>query len=316
MKLIEKMKSRLADLLGTIPEHKGDAVDSVLSHLLESDPGLNFTRAARVNERPGFTRVVRAGIAYYAKRECKVLNPFKEGGNGVYFVKGCNDDPTGIFFTDTFNVDDVDTVMPSRPISSPTESPATISSWYPSPSGPGPTSARPRTSPPSAPSVCPSRTRDSKMAIGKDGSKVMSLRLPDKAYRRLHAYGVSKDLSDSAAARELIAAGLASDGLALYSTELGTYLRGVMQPLLEQLDHMLDERNAEQEDRIARVVHRATRASIVAAIAAVEIEKGTFEGLDGVSASDIYAAYDKQAGLMQRGMTLSEARERLSDGKS
>ena len=29
-----------------------------------------------------------------------------------------------------------------------------------------------------------------------------------------------------------------------------------------------------------------------------------------------YAAYDKQAGLMQRGMTLSEARERLSDGKS
>lgn len=108
MKLIEKMKSRLADLLGTIPEHEGDAVDSVLSHLLESDPGLNFTRAARVNERPGFTRVVRAGIAYYAKRECKVLNPFKEGGNGVYFVKGCNDDPTGIFFTDTFNVDDVE----------------------------------------------------------------------------------------------------------------------------------------------------------------------------------------------------------------
>ena len=154
------------------------------------------------------------------------------------------------------------------------------------------------------------------MAIGKDRSKVMSLRLPDKAYRRLHAYGVSKDLSDSAAARELIATGLASDGLALYSTELGTYLRGVMQPLLEQLDRTLDERNAEQEDRIARVVHRATRASIVAAIAAVEIEKGTFDGLDGVSASDIYAVYDKQAGLMQRGMTLSEARERLSDGKS
>ena len=144
-------------------------------------------------------------------------------------------------------------------------------------------------------------------------AKVMSLRLSPDDHRRLHAYGVSKGLTDSAAARELIAGGLASDGLALYSTELGTYLRGVMQPLL---DHTLDKRNAEQEDRIARVVHRATRASIVAAIAAVEIEKGTFEGLDGVSASDIYAAYDKQAGLMQRGMTLSEARERLSDGKS
>ena len=91
------------------------------------------------------------------------------------------------------------------------------------------------------------------MAIGKDGSKVMSLRLPDKAYRRHHAYGVTKDLSDSAAARELIDAGLASDGLALYSTELGGYLRGVMQPLLEQLDRTHGERNAEKEDRIARV---------------------------------------------------------------
>ena len=89
-----------------------------------------------------------------------------------------------------------------------------------------------------------------------------------------------------------------------------------MQPLLEQLDRTLGERNAEQENRIARVVHRATRASIVAAIAAVEIEKGTFDGLDGVSASDIYAAYDKQARLMQSGMSLAEARERLADGKS
>ena len=63
------------------------------------------------------------------------------------------------------------------------------------------------------------------------------------------------------------------------------------------------------------MVHRATRASIVAAIAAVEIEKGTFAGLDGVSAADIYAAYDKQAGLIQAGYTLEEARERVRRGK-
>ena len=147
-------------------------------------------------------------------------------------------------------------------------------------------------------------------------SKVMSLRLDAKTYRRLHAYGVSKDLTDSAAARELIAGGLAADGLALYSTELGAYLRHVVQPLLDQLDRTLEERNAEQEDRIARVVHRAARGSIVAAIAAVEIEKGTFEGLAEVSASDIYAAYDRQARLMQAGLPLQEARERLSHGKS
>lgn len=137
-----------------------------------------------------------------------------------------------------------------------------------------------------------------------DKIKVMSLRLSAGDYRRLHAYGVSKGLSDSAA-----------DGLALYSSELGTYLRGVVQPLLDQIDETLEARNAEQEDRIARVVHRATRASIVAAIAAVEIEKGTFAGLDGVSAADIYATYDKQAGLIQAGYTLEEARERVRRGK-
>ena len=138
----------------------------------------------------------------------------------------------------------------------------------------------------------------------------MSLRLDQSAYRRLHAYGVAKGISDSAAARELIA-----DGLALYSTELGAYLRGVVQPLLDQINETLEERNAEQEDRIARVVHRATRASIVAAIAAVEIEKGTFEGLRDVSAEDIYAAYDKQAGLIQAGYSLGEARDRVRRGK-
>ena len=94
-----------------------------------------------------------------------------------------------------------------------------------------------------------------------DKTKVVSLRLSQGDYRRLHAYGVSKGLSDSAAARELIAGGLAADGLALNSSELGTYLRGVVQPLLDQVDETLEAKNAEQEDRIARVVHRATRAS-------------------------------------------------------
>lgn len=106
MELIKKMKSNLDDLLGTVPEHKDDAVGSTLSHLLESDPGLKFSRAVRAKEQPDFTRIVRAGIAYYAKPNCKVLNPFKEGGDGVYFVKGSNDDPTGIFFTDAYHVSD------------------------------------------------------------------------------------------------------------------------------------------------------------------------------------------------------------------
>ena len=98
MELVKKIKSHLDDLLVTVPKHKDDAVGSVLSHLLESDPDLGFARATRPVEHAGFTRIVRAGI----------LNPFKEGGNGVYFVKGCNDDPTGIFFTDAYRVNDAE----------------------------------------------------------------------------------------------------------------------------------------------------------------------------------------------------------------
>lgn len=149
----------------------------------------------------------------------------------------------------------------------------------------------------------------------EDKTKVMSIRLDQATYRRLHAFGTSKNTTDSAAARELIASGLARDGLELYSTELGAYLRGVVQPLIESFDESLERRNEEQEDRIARCVHRATRGSIVAAIAACEIEKGLFDGLRDVPASEIYERYDKQAGLVQAGYSLEEARDRVRRGK-
>lgn len=147
-------------------------------------------------------------------------------------------------------------------------------------------------------------------------AKVMSIRLGEDEHGRVHAYAVSKGLKDGPAARELIVQALAADGLALYSTELGAYLRSVMAPLIDGFDQRLGERNAEQEDRIARVVHRAARGSIAAAIAAVEAEKALFPGLKDVSASDIYSTYEKQARLMQAGYTLAEARERIADGKS
>lgn len=141
---------------------------------------------------------------------------------------------------------------------------------------------------------------------------VMSLRLDDGAYRRLRAYASSRGIADSAAARELLSAGLARDGLELYSTELGAYLRGVMQPLIESFDDSLDRRNAEQEDRIARVVHRAARGSVVAAIASCELLKEAYPGLADVPLADVYAAYDDRARMVQAGMTLEEAMGRAS----
>ena len=60
------------------------------------------TWASRARRALSNTRASRASPDF------KILNPFKEGGNGVYFVKGCNDDPTGIFFTDAYRVNDAE----------------------------------------------------------------------------------------------------------------------------------------------------------------------------------------------------------------
>ena len=143
----------------------------------------------------------------------------------------------------------------------------------------------------------------------------VSVRMPGEMKRRVEGYATANDISVSEAARELIAAGLACDGLELYSSELGGFLRRTMEPLIEGFDQSLERRNEEQEDRLARVVHRATRASIIAAIAGCEVEKAVYPGLADVPVEDVYASYDRQAGMVQAGMTLGEARERVRGGK-
>jgi phosphoribosylpyrophosphate synthetase len=136
---------------------------------------------------------------------------------------------------------------------------------------------------------------------------VMSVRLGDDVYRRVRAYATSTGQRESTALRELAAKGLASDGLSFYSTELGDFLRKTMNTCLGTFDEALEQRNAEQEDRIARVVARSAKQASVASLVSVDIAKGIFPGLKDVPVEDVYGEYSRRAGEMAAGASFGEA---------
>lgn len=137
---------------------------------------------------------------------------------------------------------------------------------------------------------------------------VKSIRFDDETYRRVRAYAAGRGLTDSAAIRELVVRGLSVDGLSLYSTELGEFLRTTMGGCLEQFDQALRRRNDEAEDRLARVTSRSTKGALVAALVSVDLAKGLFEGLSDVPAEEVWRAYARQAGELQAGRSIEEVK--------
>ncbi|MFR3452173.1 MAG: hypothetical protein ACLTSX_12185 [Collinsella sp.] len=275
MNLIEHISNMTA--ASRIEKLEDTVTRRVIDHLIQSDPKLDFPKAGRAEEGDGFARIDRNGVVYYSKLAYKVLNPYFTSGVGLQFVKATNEDPTGVFFDREVRGDALRDVRGDEGVPVRLRHPPLGAAGRARHDLPlhlredAREHHRPRRG-----RGCPFPRVGG--AMDSEKTKVMSLRLDQSAYRRIHAYGAAKGISDSAAARELIAGGLAADGLALYSTELGAYLRGVVQPLLDQIDETLEQRNAEQEDRIARVVHRATRASIVAAIACGGDREGHLRG--------------------------------------
>ena len=141
------------------------------------------------------------------------------------------------------------------------------------------------------------------------GAHVMSVRLDEKTYQRVKAYAIASGQKESAALRDLACKGLASDGLELYASELGQYLRSVMNGVLTTFDEALEQRNAEQEDRIARVVARSGKQASVASLICTDLAKGFFPSLKSVPIEKIYAEYSRRAGEMQAGKSFEEARQ-------
>ena len=144
---------------------------------------------------------------------------------------------------------------------------------------------------------------------------VKSIRFDDETYRRVRAYAAGRGLTDSSAIRELVVRGLSVDGLSLYSTELGEFLRTTMGGCLEQFDQALRRRNDEAEDRLARVTSRSTKGALVAALVSVDLAKGLFEGLSDVPAEEVWRAYARQAGELQAGRSIEEVKADARAGR-
>ena len=69
--------------------------------------------------------------------------------------------------------------------------------------------------------------------------RVKSVRFDEETYRRIKAYAAGSGVTDSAAIRGLVVKGLSVDGLGLYSTELGEYLRTTMNGCLAGFEEAL-----------------------------------------------------------------------------
>lgn len=72
--------------------------------------------------------------------------------------------------------------------------------------------------------------------------RVLSVRLDEEMFRRVKSYAASTDQPESTAACELIARGLAADGLGLYGDEVADLIRSVMAGTLAEMDRMLEKR--------------------------------------------------------------------------
>lgn len=82
-------------------------ISDTIAELRAGDPSLRFAPAKRVRgDGKDFTRINRHGVVYYIKKSYTILNPHSTDGQGLYFVKGTDDDPTGVFFTEGFDVDE------------------------------------------------------------------------------------------------------------------------------------------------------------------------------------------------------------------
>lgn len=153
-----------------------------------------------------------------------------------------------------------------------------------------------------------------KMASGGSGC-VKSVRFDEATIRRVKSFAAGKGVTDSAAIRELVVKGLAADGLALYSSELGEFLRTTMNGCLASFEEALRRRNDEAEDRLARVTSRSTKGALVAALVSCDLAKGLFEGLADVPVEDVWRAYARQAGELQTGLGIDEVKANARAGR-
>lgn len=143
--------------------------------------------------------------------------------------------------------------------------------------------------------------------------KVKTVRMSRDLEERIRRYMEATGATEGAAIRELIERGLMSEGMSLYATPLARFVGDVMQSELEAFRTELSSRNENLEERLAKVCARGTKASLASAVMQVDCMMGLFPSMREMHAEEIYEAYCRQAGQLQRGIPFARMKKELSD---
>lgn len=143
--------------------------------------------------------------------------------------------------------------------------------------------------------------------------KVKTVRMSEDLEERVRRYMEATGATEGAAIRELIERGLMTEGMSLYATPLARFVGDVMQSELEAFRTELSSRNEDLEERLAKVCSRGTKASLASAVMQVDCMMGLFPSMREMRAEEIYEAYCKQAGQLQRGIPFARMKKELSD---
>lgn len=143
--------------------------------------------------------------------------------------------------------------------------------------------------------------------------RVKTVRVSGKLEERIRRYMEATGTTEGASIRELIERGLMIEGMSLYASPLAQYVSELMEAELEAFRIELSARNDSLEDRLAKVCSRGTKASLASAVILVDCMMGLFPSMQEMPADEIYGAYMRQAGQLQRGIPFAKVKKELSD---
>lgn len=155
------------------------------------------------------------------------------------------------------------------------------------------------------------------MTLPKPGASktvIKTVRLDEKLNDKVAAFRAATGLSEAEAIRQLIEAGLMTQGMELYSTPLARFVRELMQGQLDLFREELDQRNDEMEERVAKICSRGTKASLQASVMMLDTMRGLFPAMADAPEEQVWRAYQQQAGKLQAGSSFHDVKAALGDG--
>jgi len=137
---------------------------------------------------------------------------------------------------------------------------------------------------------------------------VKTVRLDPVLVDKVAAYCATTGLKEASALRQLIEKGLTTEGLSLYATPLGQFVRDLMQGQLDLFREELEERNDDLENRLVKITAKGAKNSILSALLLTDLSLGLIPAWKDKLPDEIWQAYSRQAGEYQSGKSFRDVK--------